>query len=310
MERRSLLLMAPRRLAWVAEELPAPGPHEVLVETTAGAVSVGTELPQYMGTEREIVARGYPRMTGYESLGTVVACGSNVQGLNPGERVVAFYGHRTGALIPEIKAICVPGGVSDELALLVILMCDVAKGVRKLSPRPDQQALVTGAGAIGLLTLWVLRAYGVREVDVVEPQASRCELALRLGARRAVTPESADLDDAYAIGFECSSRQAGFALLQQRAASNGRLCVLADGNVEPLILAPSFHAKELAIVASNDGWDYQQHARWYFEQVRDGAPELEALFEARAPAAGLPTLFERMASGETSPVKVFVQYTH
>src|SRR5215472_17665888 len=100
MERRSLLLTAPRRLAWVAEELPAPGPHEVLVKTTAGAVSVGTELPQYMGTEREIVPRSYPRMTGYESLGTVLACGSGVPGLEPGERVVAFYGHRTHALVP------------------------------------------------------------------------------------------------------------------------------------------------------------------------------------------------------------------
>jgi alcohol dehydrogenase len=309
MERRSLLLTAPRRLAWVAEELPAPGPHEILVETTAGAVSVGTELPQYRGTEREIVARGYPRMTGYEALGTVVACGSEVQGLNPGERVVAFYGHRTGALVPETKAIPVPAGVSDALALLVILTCDVAKGVRKLAPRPDQPALVTGAGAIGLLTLWVLRAYGVREVDVVEPLVGRREHALRLGARRAVAPASPELDDAYQIGFECSSRQAGFALLQQRAAASGKLCVLADGNVEPLILTPSFHANELAIVASSDGWDYQQHARWYFEQVRDGAPELEALFEAHVPAAGLPALFERMASGETPPVKVFVQYT-
>jgi alcohol dehydrogenase len=308
MQRRSLLLMAPRRLAWVAEVLPAPGPHEILVQTTAGAVSVGTELPQYMGTEREIAARGYPRMTGYESLGTVVACGSEVTSVEPGDRVVAFYGHRTSALIPEPKAIRVPAGVSDALALLVILTCDVAKGVRKLSPRPDQPALVSGAGAIGLLTLWVLRAYGVREVDVVEPLAGRRELALRLGARRAVALASPDLADAYPIGFECSSRQDGFALLQQRAAASGKLCVLADGNVEPLILTPSFHAKELAIVASSDGWDYQQHARWYFEQVRDGVPELEALFEARVPSEDLAALFERMASREAMPVKAFVQY--
>src|SRR5215472_3124199 len=111
MEGRSLLLVAPRRLAWAAQELPAPGPHEILVQTTAGAISMGTELPQYMGTEREIVARAFPRMTGYESLGTVLTCGSEVHGLTPGDRVVAFYGHRTHALVPETKAIPVPAGV-------------------------------------------------------------------------------------------------------------------------------------------------------------------------------------------------------
>lgn len=40
--------------------------------TTAGAVSIGTELPQYTGAERVIVPRAYPRMTGYESVGTVI----------------------------------------------------------------------------------------------------------------------------------------------------------------------------------------------------------------------------------------------
>jgi alcohol dehydrogenase len=308
MERRSLLLTGPRQLAWVADELPAPGPREVLVRTTTGAVSIGTELPQYLGTEREIVARRYPRMTGYESVGEVIACGVEVEGLAPGDRVVAFYGHRTHALVPEARAIRVSAGISDPLALLVILTCDVAKGIRKLAPRQDEPALVTGAGAIGLLTLWVLRAYGARAVDVVEPLLGRRELALRLGARRAVPPGSPDLDAAYAASIECSSRQAGFALLQRHAAPGSRICVLADGNVEPLVLTPDFHAKELAVTSSSDGWDYQQHARWYFERIRDGAPDLEALFEADILADGLPGLFERMAAGETAPVKALVRY--
>jgi NADPH:quinone reductase-like Zn-dependent oxidoreductase len=72
MQRQSLLLLAPHQLAWVAEELPPLLPDEVLVRTTAGAVSIGTELPQYTGAERVIVPRAYPRMTGYESVGTVI----------------------------------------------------------------------------------------------------------------------------------------------------------------------------------------------------------------------------------------------
>jgi alcohol dehydrogenase len=293
----------------VAEDLPTPNRQEVLVRTTAGAVSIGTELPQYMGTEREVVVRGYPRMTGYESLAEVIVRGAGVESLELGDRVAAFYGHRTSALIQEAKAIRVPVGVSDALALLVILTCEVAKGIRKLSLRWDEPVLVTGAGAIGLLTLWVLRASGTRVIDVVEPLAARRALAHRLGARRAVPPGMPRLDDTYTTGIECSSRQAGFALLQERAAAGGKICVLSDGNKEPLILAPSFHTKELLIIGSSDGWDYQQHARWCFEQIKGGDPDLEALFEAHVPAEGLATRFERMALGEIDPRNAFVQYT-
>ena len=308
MQRESLMLLEPRRLAWITEELPPLQPDEALVRTTAGAVSVGTELPQYTGAERATVRRQYPRMTGYESVGVVVERGAAVQGLEIGDRVVAFYGHRTLGVVPALKAIKVPDGVSDALAVLAILTCDVAKGIRKLAPKPAEPALVTGAGAIGLLTLWVLRAYGVRFVDVVEPRAERRALALRLGARRAVAPGEPLEQALYAAGFECSARDAAFALLQDRMQAGGRICMLADGNVEPLTLAPTFHTKELTVIGSSDGWDYQQHARWYFERVKDGMPALEALFDEQVTAAELPATFARMARGERTPVKVLVRY--
>lgn len=308
MERQSLLLVAPHQFEWRAEKLPRPGAHDVLVQTIAGAVSIGTELPQYEGTARETVAHGYPRMTGYESLGVVVARGRDVRDLQIGDRVVAFYGHRTHAIVAQERAIRVPEGVSDALALLVILTCDVAKGVRKLAPLPEEAVLVTGAGAIGLLTVWVLRAYGVRSVDVIEPRAERRRLALRLGARWVGGPDEQPPAGAFPVGVECSSREAGFALLQKLARAGGRICVLADGNVEPLQLAPHFHAKELSIVGSSDGWNYHQHAHWYFDGIRESAPALEALFEMDVAATDLPLTFERMARGEISPTKVLVRY--
>jgi alcohol dehydrogenase len=247
-------------------------------------------------------------MTGYESLGEVVAHGSAVRSLKHGDRIVAFYGHRTYALVQEAKAIRVPPGVSDALALLVILTCEVANGIRKLTPRPDEPALITGAGAIGLLTLWMLRATGVRAIDVVEPLAARRALARRLGARQVVRPDAPHLTDRYPVAFECSSRQAGFALLQEQAAAGGRICVLADGNFEPMVLTPSFHTEELLIVGSSDGWEYHQHAHWYFEQIKDGAPELEALFDAHVSADRLAMRFAQMARGKHVPVKVLVHY--
>lgn len=306
LRRQSLLLTAPRRLTWVEETLPAPQADEILVQTVVGAISIGTELPQYLGRARQAAPLAFPRMTGYENVATVVACGRDVQHLTTGQRVVGFYGHRTHALMSAAKAILVPDDIPDELALLAILSCDVAKGVRKVRPYPEARVLITGAGAIGLLTLFVLRAYGVQHIDVIEPLRKRRELALHFGARHVFTPD--DAQGEYAVAFECSSRDAAFAHLQRLVQYNGRICILADGNREPLTLAPDFHAKELTLVASSDGWDYHQHAAWFFEVIRREKPPLAQLFEHEIKADKLPAVFEQLADGEIMPVKILVRY--
>ncbi len=108
-------------------------------------------------------------------------------------------------------------------------------------------------------------------------------------------------------GVECSSRDAAFALLQGRMQRGGRICVLADGNIEPLTLAPMFHERELTVIGSSDCLDYATHARWYFPIVHGTGHELEHLFDLHVPAAELPDTFARLAAGSTT-AKVLVQY--
>jgi alcohol dehydrogenase len=308
MHAQSLLLVGPEALAWTESDLSEPGPDELLVETLAGAISIGTEVPHYLGQSRGI-APHYPAMTGYESVGRVLAQGSEVTHVSPGDRIFSFYGHRTHAIIPMTKAIPVPAGIDDDVALLAILSCDVAKGIRKLAPSPDDRVLISGAGTIGLLTLWVLLRYGVQQIDVVEPLPNRRDLASRFGAHAAFAPDELDrIADDYADGFECSSRDAAFGLLQQKLAPGGTICVLADGNLEPLTLLPEFHWKELHVVGSSDGWDYHAHARWFFDQPRDQLDLIRRLFEWHINARELSETFAQLAHGPNCPIKVFVRY--
>ncbi|GCE06862.1 zinc-dependent alcohol dehydrogenase [Dictyobacter aurantiacus] len=304
-----LCLLAPGQLAWLNEELPPLGPQDVLVRTSATAISIGSELPVYRGDARTSDAFQYPRKMGYESVGAVVARGDAVRRVRPGERVVCFYGQQTYAVVPQDRLIVVPQGISDALAILSILTCDAAKGVRKLAPRPEETALITGAGAIGLLTLFILRAYGVSQIDVVELVPERHSLARLLGARHVWRPQDMPAEtSAYPVAFECSSRDQAFALLQQKVQPQGRICVTADGNVEPLTLTPEFHEKELQIVGSSDGWDYQQHAAWYFHILQQHPTGLENLFEVRITRHELISTFERLAAGVIHPVKVLISY--
>ncbi len=307
--RRSLLLTAPRQLTWVEDEIGPPGAGEVLVETVAGAISIGSELPLYLGTARQGSPERHPRMTGYENMALVRACGYNITNLRPGDRVVGFYGHRTHAVVPEAKALPVPPQVSDEAALLAILTCDVAKGIRKTRPERDDPVLVTGAGAIGLLTVWMLRALGPQAIDVIEPRARRRALAIALGARSAEPPDAVRTDgETYAVGIECSSAASAFAEMQSRMSHGGSICVLADGNREPLVLSPAFHERELSVVGSSDGEDYQAHARWYFAALQHAPSDLTRVFDTRCTADELPATFERLATGDLDAIKVYVEY--
>jgi len=88
----------------------------------------------------------------------------------------------------------------------------------------------------------------------------------------------------------------------------GRICILADGNIEALVLTPAFHAKELEVVGSSDSENYAQYALWFFEQLRTRHAPLERLFEVETQADMLPAMFEQMAMSETTPVKVLVRY--
>ncbi|HEX3722527.1 MAG TPA: hypothetical protein VHV31_07030, partial [Nitrolancea sp.] len=137
----------------------------------------------------------------------------------------------------------------------------------------------------------------------------RRRLASEFGATAVFDTASAEQSEIrYACGFECSSRDAAFGLLQRKLRHDGAICVLADGNLEPLTLTPEFHRKELRIVGSSDGLDYQAHARWLFERARSDTELLERLFEWHVTSDELPETFQRLAHGEERPIKVFVRY--
>jgi alcohol dehydrogenase len=306
---KSLLLHGPKTLHWAEEMLPPLGDEDVLIETVAGAISIGSELPRFLGEAREAGGLRFPMMTGYESYGRITALGSNLNEKLLGETVIGFYGHRSHIVLPFDSLIFAPSRVPPPTALLLILSCDVAKAIRKLQIQPEERVLITGAGAIGLIAVWLLKRYGVQTVHVLEPEASRRDKAITLGASLAVFPEEAEGWPAeYPVAIECSSRDVAFHLLQEKAANNGRIAVLSDGNLEALSLSPYFHSKELKIIASSDGWDYQQHALWFWKAVEDDYRLADALFELTILAAELPRTFAALAKGEISPIKVLVNY--
>ncbi|OIU71780.1 zinc-dependent alcohol dehydrogenase [Rossellomorea aquimaris] len=309
MKQNSLMLLGKKELKWIQNELPPLANDEVLVKTIAGAISIGAEMPQYLETDITERQPAYPKETGYENYGEIIEVGKGVAMLKKGDRVVASFGHKDYGIIPEYKSIPVPRDIHYADALLTILSCDAAKGVLKLNPGKEDKVLVTGMGTMGLLTVYFLREYmDVRHIDVLEPNASRRFMAKQLGSNNLLNDISDCPKDFYDYGLECSGINAAFHCLQTSLLPDAGLCILSDGNKDVFELQPEFYEKELRIVGSSDGWDYQKHSQWYFENIKRRRSVLNQLFELTIGKEELIRCFEDLGEGRVNPLKVLVKY--
>lgn len=280
---RRLTLSAPRAFVWQEVSLPPPGPGEVHVRTHLSAVSVGSELGVVEG---RVFGCTYPCPLGYQTLGVVESVGEGVD-LALGTRVVTTLGHASGGVHREENVLPIPGEVPDRVALAAILGEETHKGVRKVFPGPGERVLVTGAGLLGLLTVFNLTRRGITGVTVTEPDPARRKLALAFGAREVLPPATVGRDD-FDVGFECSASPEAFVDLLSHLRPGGRACVLSDGNWGALTLPPAFHTRELTVTASSDGEDHVAYARWLWTHAD---PVLERLFEVTVTPDDLPTAF-------------------
>ncbi|OGX80341.1 alcohol dehydrogenase [Exiguobacterium sp. SH31] len=303
----SLKLTGKKRLRWDSRQLPTLAPDEVLIETITTSVSIGAELPQYEANDLTDPTPDYPRKVGYESYGVVIKTGIDVTSLHVGDRVLAFYGQQSYGVVSAHKAFYVPAEIDDKSALLAILSCDAAKGVRKLNPSPSDSVIVAGMGTMGLLAVYYLKAfYGVAKVDAIELDPGRRELAKSFGVGVVYTPNEVEFD-CYDYGIECSARNVAFALLQQAVKPGRSICVLSDGNKETLVLQPEFYEKELQIMGSSDGWDYPEHFQWYFESVQR-AEYVKQIFDMEIQRDDLIQTFSELSERIINPLKIVVAY--
>jgi len=215
---QAALLLGPRQLSLQPLPLPTPAPDEIVLKIAA-ALTCGTDLKAFL---RGHPKWPMPTRFGHEYAGTVVARGSQVTTVGEGDEVMlvptgpcgsCFYCHRqqenlctslmeTYALGGYAEYLTVPARVIRtnlfrkpaalpfvEAALLEPLSC-VMFGLEQACPelshraalRPDDTALIIGAGAIGLLHLLALRALGAERVYVIARNPQRAAAARRLGA--------------------------------------------------------------------------------------------------------------------------------
>ncbi|MDX6430856.1 MAG: hypothetical protein QOE54_3222 [Streptosporangiaceae bacterium] len=187
---------------------PVPGPGEIVLAPRAVGIC-GTDLHIIDG---DFPPAPYPLVPGHEFAGEVVAVGRDAGGLSVGDRVAVdpslFCGRcvycqrqrgnlcenwgATGdtvdgafaefVAVPVGNAYSIPGSMSWGAAALIEPLSCVVHGLRRLAMPAGSDLLVVGAGTIGLLLVQAARRSGAAAVSVIDPDASRRDLAAAMGA--------------------------------------------------------------------------------------------------------------------------------
>lgn len=143
-----------------------------------------------------------PIPLGYSCAGTVAEAGER-SGLRVGDRVAcAGAGYATHAeynFVPKNLCVRIPNGVDFADASYATLGAIALQGVRQADLRLGESVAVIGLGLLGLLTVQLLKASGCRVIGS-DFDASKCELARRLGADEAMGPGLANAVAAFTQG--------------------------------------------------------------------------------------------------------------
>lgn len=359
------------------QEVPAPvaGPKNVLVRVERSCVSVGTEiagvkmsgLPLYRRALKQPhhvkrviqlmrdqgVARVYKQVkgkldaglpTGYSAAGTVVAVGSEVEGIAIGDRVACagagIANHAEVIDVPVNLCVPVPQQVSFDAAATVTLGAIAMQGVRRAQPTLGETVVVVGLGILGQITAQLLSANGCRVIGT-DVDSKRIATALENGLDHGLNPRDGNLvesiikltDGFGADAVVITAASASSDILAQAFQScrkKGRVVIVGDVGLD--MARSDIYAKELDVLIScsygpgrydpvyeEEGSDYPlAYVRWtenrnmgeYLRLLAAGRIRLENMLKEPYPIDRAEEAYGRLAGEGEKPLLVLLQYPH
>ncbi len=261
---RALVKAKPEKGLWMEDvEVPRPADRDVLIRVRKTSVC-GTDLHILNWDQWAEETIPVPMVVGHEFMGEIVRLGSEVHGLEVGERVSGeghiTCGHcrncragrrhfchnhvglgvtRPGAFaeyvtLPAENVFPVPDHISDDLASVL----DPLGNATHTSLAFDlvgEDVLITGVGPIGLMATAIARHIGARIVAVTDVNPYRLELAGGMGADRVVDVRTESLEpvmdelgmtEGFDVGLEMSGSESAFNQMLETMNHGGKVAVL------------------------------------------------------------------------------------
>lgn len=275
------------------DEVPAPGVQvgQVLVQTAYSLISAGTERTKIDTGRKSLLGKAMARpdqvrqvlasaqqlglkatyekvMTrldarsplGYSAAGVVLGIGLGVEEFQVGDRVAcggSTAAHAEVISVPKNLCVHVQDQVSLEQAAFTTIGAIALQGVRQADVSLGEWTVVIGLGLLGQITVQLLKAAGCYAIGF-DPDQNRCNLAVQLGADKALNSASALQAQ---VGLLTNSKGVDAALITAGTSSNqpvelaGEICrdkgrVVVIGAVGLKIPREPYYKKELDLKLS------------------------------------------------------------
>ena len=281
-------------------ELPPVPENGVLVQNEYTAVSVGTEIYNYINGCEPGGEPRFPRNTGYCNAGVVLEVGRDVQELVPGDRVAGQGNHASHSILSGLIN-KVPANVSSRAAAFMVMCATSLHGHRVARPELGEAVVVTGMGIVGQLAATFAGLSGAVPVIGVDLDDFRLQKARERGVDICINPEN-ETDVAEAVRRHCVTDGAdlvieatGVPAVYPMALTlprlGGRLLALGSprGSVEVSFFA-EVHLREITVLGAHQPKTPDEADLYYpWSKRRDRDLVLRLMDEGKLPVEDLIT---------------------
>lgn len=338
----SLILVAPRALAFEPFEPGKPGQDEVLIRTLYSGISAGTELSQYRGTNPFMQRRfddrtrlflpdegpswPYPvRNLGYEEVGEIIE--SAAPDLPVGSRIFGTWNHRTHfiASCDYARQRLMPEGADPRIGIFSHIGAVALNGVHDAKIRLGDTVAVFGLGVPGQIIVQAAARSGAR-VIAVDPDPYRQAAALGMGAWCAIDALEAgerikDMTDGKGADscIEISGVASALGEAIRAVAYASRVVTMGffQGELSGVRLGEEFHHNRVQLICSQiSGVAPEASHRWskprlwqaVIELQHRGVLDLIPLITHEARFEEAPTLFARLDAGMPEVLQTMLSF--
>lgn len=219
---------------------PEPGPGQVLIRVAAAGVNFAETL---MREDNYVASYALPAIPGSEVAGTIAAIGEGVDGLAIGQRVGAVLaaaktltgGYAEYCVADAAVTVPLPDALDFDAACALLVQGLTALYLTREASPAGRDVLITAAGGgVGSLLIQLARLRGAASVTAAASNAAKQELAIALGAERAVGYDELD-GLAPSLVYESAGGEI-FARCLEALAPKGILVAYGSLNLQSFVL--------------------------------------------------------------------------
>jgi len=321
---------------------PEVGHNDVMIRIHKTAIC-GTDIHIWKWDEWAQQTIPVPMHVGHEYVGEIVEIGQEVRGFKIGDRV-SGEGHitcgfcrncragrrhlcrnttgvgvnREGAfaeylVIPAFNAFRIPDDISDEMAAIFDPFGNATHTALSFN-LVGEDVLITGAGPIGIMAAAIARNVGARNVVITDVNDYRLELALKMGATRAINVTKTSLRDVmtelrmtegFDVGMEMSGVPSAFVSMLEHMNHGGKVALLG---IPPSNTAIDWNQVIFKGLEIKGIYGREMFETWYkMVAMLQSGLDLTPIITHRYPVDQFETGFAAMLSGQSG--KVILDWT-